>query len=108
MALVRYDLPNGAVPLFLPILVSDKFPTVAKFHDRKIDAVPVWGIHHPYLPRGEFLETEFLVEHAVEIPLYQDLTRRHLEQIARALIELATPADRDLRTRLEEREPVAV
>jgi hypothetical protein len=87
--LLRPSLPAGAVPLFLPILVDDKFRTVEALAQEKIEAIPVWGIHHPHLPRGKFSGTEFLVEHAVEIPLFQDLTERHLERIAQAVIRHA-------------------
>ena len=86
VALLRDDLPPGSVPLFLPILVEDKFGTVAALAQEKIDAIPVWGIHHRYLQRGMFPGTEFLVNHAVEIPIFQDLSERHLERIARAVI----------------------
>jgi hypothetical protein len=86
VVLLRGDLPSGAVPLFLPILVEDKFGTVAALARQKIEAIPVWGIHHRYLPRGMFAGTEFLVNHAVEIPIFQDLTETHLERIARAVI----------------------
>ncbi|MEX2142605.1 MAG: DegT/DnrJ/EryC1/StrS family aminotransferase [Pirellulales bacterium] len=89
VALLRQDLPRGAVPLFLPILVADKFGTVAALAQEKIEAIPVWGIHHRYLQRGMFPGTEFLVNHAVEIPIFQDLSERHLERIARAVTAYA-------------------
>jgi len=89
VVVIRPELPEGAVPLFLPILADDKFGLVAKLHERKIEAIPVWGIHHPYLPHGEFPDMEFLVKHAVEIPIIQDLSRAHLTRIADAITELA-------------------
>jgi hypothetical protein len=96
VALVREDLPAGAVPLFLPILVEDKFGTVAALAQAKVEAVPVWGIHHRYLPRGKFPGTEFLVNHAVEIPIFQDLAEQHLERIARAVIDYARWPDAEV------------
>lgn len=89
VVLVRDDLPPGAVPLFLPILVEDKFGAVAALAAVGVEAIPVWGVHHDYLPCGMFPGTEFLVDHAVEIPIFQDLTERHLERIARAVIDCA-------------------
>jgi perosamine synthetase len=89
VALLSEQLPAGSVPLFLPILVADKFATVAALAQAKIEAIPVWGIHHRYLPRGKFPGTEFLVNHAVEIPIFQDLTEQHLERIARIVIDYA-------------------
>lgn len=86
VAMLRERLPDGAVPLFFPILVDEKFPTVESLHRERIEAIPVWGIHHAYLHRGEFPGTEFLVNHAVEIPIFQDLTEGHLERIAGELI----------------------
>jgi hypothetical protein len=87
--LLRPSLPEGAVPLFLPILVENKFSTVESLANEGIEAIPVWGIHHRHLPRGQFPGTEFLVDHAVEIPLFQDLTEPHLERIAQAVIRHA-------------------
>lgn len=96
VAMIRPELPEGAVPLFFPILVRDKFPTVERFHGENIDAIPVWGIHHPHLPKGEFPDTEFLVDHAVEIPIIQDLKPQHLERIADAVERHATWPDAPL------------
>lgn len=87
--LLRDDLPPGAVPLFLPIVVEDKFGVVDRLHREGIDAIPVWGIHHPHLPRGEFADVEFLVDHAVEIPIHQALELRHLLRIRDALVRHA-------------------
>ena len=98
VAMLREDLPVGSVPLFFPILVEDKFRTVDALHRAGIEAVPVWGIHHPYLRPGEFPGTEFLVDHAVEIPIFQDLTEHHLERIARGVIRFCQAP----RPRLEE------
>jgi hypothetical protein len=100
---VPYDeLPPGAVPLFLPILVEDKFGAVEALHRAGIEAIPVWGIHHPYLNRGEFPGTEFLVNHAVEIPIFQDLTERHLERMALDVIRLCRVKDARLLERASE------
>jgi dTDP-4-amino-4,6-dideoxygalactose transaminase len=82
-------LTPGAVPLFFPIFADDKFATVERLRSLRIEAVPVWGIHHAHLPRGEFPETEFLVDHLIEVPIYQELTTDHLERIAVALEECA-------------------
>ena len=90
VAVLREELPQGAVPLFLPVLVKDKFPTIERFHAAGIDAIGVWGIHHPHLPRGEFPDVEFLVDHLIEIQIYQDLTEEHLERIAEAMVDLAS------------------
>ena len=83
-------LPAGAVPLFLPIVVEDKFGVVGRLRERQMEAIAVWGIHHPHLPRGQFPDTEYLVDHLIEIPVIQDLSRRHLDRIVGDLVELAT------------------
>jgi dTDP-4-amino-4,6-dideoxygalactose transaminase len=93
VVVLRENLPAGAVPLFLPILVEDKFPSVDALHRAGVEAVPVWGIHHSYLKRGEFPGTEFLVNHAVEIPIFQDLTEAHLERIADDVIRICRVRD---------------
>lgn len=99
VVMLQESLPAGSVPLFFPILVDDKFGLVDTLDTLGIQAIPVWGIHHPWLARGEFPGTEFLVDHAVEIPIFQDLEVQHLERIASALI--AHAQDSQLRDRLE-------
>jgi hypothetical protein len=89
VALPRDTLPDGAVPLFFPVLVEQKFPTIAKLHAAGIEAVPVWGVPHPHVPRGEFPGMEFLERRLIELPVYQDLTEQHLQRIRDALLEHA-------------------
>jgi perosamine synthetase len=89
VALPRESLSDGAVPLFFPVLVEDKPGTVEKLHQEGIEAVAVWGVHYPYVPREEFPGTEFLEEHLIELPVYQDLTQQHLERIQNALVKHA-------------------
>lgn len=84
--LLRPDLPEGCVPLFFPVWTEDKFGTVARMIADGIDGVPVWGIHHRHLPHGVFPHTEFLTEHAVEVPVHHTLTRAHLIRIRDSMI----------------------
>jgi hypothetical protein len=92
---LREDLPDGAVPLFFPIAVADKFQAVERLNALGIEAVPVWGVHHPHLPRGAFPDVEWLVDHAVELPVYQDLAPRHLRRIRDAMVHAASWPRRD-------------
>jgi hypothetical protein len=63
--------------------------TIEKLHAVGIEAVPVWGVPHPHVPRGEFPGTEFLQRHLIELPVYQDLSEKHLQRIRDALLEHA-------------------
>jgi dTDP-4-amino-4,6-dideoxygalactose transaminase len=91
--LLRPTLPEGAVPLFFPVWAKDKFPTIARLQAEGVDAVPVWGTHHAYLPTGRFLETEFLTRHAIEVPVHQTLAVKHLRRIRDSLLRHATWSD---------------
>jgi perosamine synthetase len=84
--LLRPELPEGAVPLFLPVWAEDKFGTVERLQAEGLDAVPVWGIHHDHLPHGEFPQTEFLTRHAIEMPVHHTLAPRHLARIRDGLV----------------------
>jgi perosamine synthetase len=86
---LRRELPEGAVPLFFPVLAKDKFGLVSRLHAEGIEAIPVWGLHHPHVPRGEFPSVEFLVDHLVEVPVYQDLSADNLERIRDGLLRHA-------------------
>jgi hypothetical protein len=91
---VRDSLPDDTVPLFLPLFVPNKFETVARLRHEGVMAVPFWGRHHEHLPRGEFRDTEFLVDHVIELPIYQDLTVDHLERVADVVLRHTRPLHR--------------
>lgn len=86
---LRSDLPDGAVPLFFPLWAEDKFGACKNLVAEGIDAVPVWGVHHDHVPRGEFPEMEFLTRHAIEVPVHHTLSNKHLVRIRDGLIRHA-------------------
>ncbi len=74
------------MPLFFPVWAEDKFGAYEKLQAEGIDAVPVWGVHHDHVPSGVFPEMEFLTRHALEVPVHQTLSPRHLRRIRDGLL----------------------
>jgi dTDP-4-amino-4,6-dideoxygalactose transaminase len=78
-------LPDGAVPLGLPMRCSDKAATVEELVRRGIDAVDFWSEPHPSLPSAGFAETRRRRESTVLLPVHQELRPHDLERIAAAV-----------------------
>jgi dTDP-4-amino-4,6-dideoxygalactose transaminase len=81
------ELPDGACPLFLPILVADKPKAAAAIRDRGVDVIEFWndpvGDGSEMSPHARFFRT-----HVLELPIHQDLSPRHISHIARQVSAL--------------------
>lgn len=76
------ELPPGVCPLSLPILVEDKAKVRALLLEDGVETINFWSLHHPDVPRTEFPEVEYLRANVLELPIHQELRRRHLDYIA--------------------------
>ena len=84
------DLPEGVVPYVFPA-VFDAPDSHLPLRRAGIPAVSWEGVRHALADKREFPGAGFLYDHAVFLPVHQDLTRAHLESIARAVQELSAP-----------------
>jgi perosamine synthetase len=86
--MLRGDLPEGACPLFFPILVADKQAAARALWKRGISAVEFWNdcdlVSRPDCGRDAL----YLRSHVLELPLHQDVSPRQVEYIARHVREL--------------------
>jgi dTDP-4-amino-4,6-dideoxygalactose transaminase len=76
-------VPEGACPLFFPIVVSDKHAAAEALRARGVDAVEFWN--DSCEPGGHEMgpDARFLRRHVLELPIHQDLTERHIDHVAR-------------------------
>jgi len=81
-------LPDGACPLFFPILVDDKPGTAALLRSRGVDALEFWNHGAPGHDGASSPNTRFLRKHVLGLPIHQDLTDRHIDYVADQLIKL--------------------
>jgi perosamine synthetase len=81
-------VPEGACPLFLPIVVSDKHGAADALRARGVDAVEFWN--DSCEPGGHEMgpDARFLRAHVLELPIHQDLTARHIDHVARQVSAL--------------------
>jgi dTDP-4-amino-4,6-dideoxygalactose transaminase len=81
-------VPDGACPLFFPIVVSDKHLAAEALRARGVDAVEFWN--DSCEPGGHEMGTDarFLRRHVLELPIHQDLTARHIDHVARQVSAL--------------------
>ena len=93
VATVFADLPNGVCPLFYPILVRDKKKTARILQKHGIGAVEFWNHGHASVSSLDFPETRFLRDHVLELPIHQDLQAKHLEYLARQVLNLGALAE---------------
>jgi hypothetical protein len=81
------QLPDGACPLFLPILVADKPAAANALRARGIDVIEFWND-----PVGDGSEmgphARFFRAHVLELPIHQDLSWRHIAHMARQVSAL--------------------
>ena len=75
-------LPEGVCPLFFPIVVRNKAEAADALRGRGVDALEFWND-----PVGDGLEmsvsARFFRTHALELPIHQDLSARHITHVAR-------------------------
>ncbi|MGE5183251.1 MAG: aminotransferase class V-fold PLP-dependent enzyme [Acidobacteriota bacterium] len=78
-------LPQGAVPLFFPILVQDKRAAAAALRARGVAAVEFWNDGDP---AAHGFDAMFLRRHVLELPLHQDLDAGHVEFVANQVLDV--------------------
>ena len=83
VARVFPTVPDGACPLFFPIVVPDKQATAERLRSCGVDAPEFWNDSSE--PGGQEMgpDAQFLRQHVLELPIHQDLTPRHIDHIAR-------------------------
>jgi perosamine synthetase len=77
-------LPEGAVPLGLPLEARDKPALLARLAEHGIDGVDFWSVAHPGLPQLGFGLTRRRRATTVLLPVHQELRPAELERIAGA------------------------
>ena len=83
------ELPDGVCPLFFPVLVPDKAKAADALRTRGVDVIEFWN--DPVGDGGEMgANARFFRAHVLELPIHQDLGRRHISHIARQVSSLAT------------------
>lgn len=82
------QVPDGACPLFFPIVVPDKAAAADALRARGVDALEFWN--ESVEPGGHEMgaDARFLRRHVLELPIHQDLTARHIDHIARQVAVL--------------------
>ncbi len=86
--LLRTDLAEGVCPLFFPILVPDKHAAALALWRRGIGAVEFWNQGDPEANNGGRSDAQFLREHVLELPIHQDLSAEHVDEMADAILQL--------------------
>lgn len=74
------DLPEGACPLFLPILVDNKPAIAAELRSRGVDVLEFWN-HGADNIDSESHNVRYLRSHVLGLPIHQDVSQRQLAHI---------------------------
>jgi perosamine synthetase len=67
------DLPSGVCPWVFAVFFNDLPAAHLLLRDRGIPAVTWNGVRHPRIPRGAFIEADFLYDNLVFLPVHQCL-----------------------------------
>ncbi|HYB95946.1 MAG TPA: DegT/DnrJ/EryC1/StrS family aminotransferase [Vicinamibacterales bacterium] len=83
-------LPDGACPLFYPILVDDKPAAARSLRAQGVDVLEFWNYGAETEERSE--DVRFLRRHVMGLPIHQDLSSRQLNHVARQVGGMQTRA----------------
>jgi len=75
-------LPQGACPLFYPIVVPDKVRFRMKLAAHNIGSVNLWSQPHPRYPQADTERTARWRRTILELPIHQQLNGEDIERIA--------------------------
>lgn len=87
-AIFRADLPDGACPLFLPILVDDKAAAASELRHSGVDALEFWNYGMAACDRQASADAHYLRQHVLGLPIHQDLRSRHITHTAQVVSRL--------------------
>ncbi len=76
------DLPEGACPLFYPILVGDKPAAAAALREHGIEPLEIWNSGVAAFDAHASENARLLRAHVLGLPVHQDLTARHIAHMA--------------------------
>lgn len=97
------DLPRGACPLFLPVMVPDKVRFQQRLATLGVESVNLWDASHPSCPPDLAAEVSNWRRHCLELPIHQELSLADVDRVADAVLtvlHLAGEAQPDAATAL--------
>lgn len=87
-ALNMDTLPEGACPLFYPIVVENKPRFRADLLRRGIDSVNLWSQPHPASPCEKMVDVAKWRSTILELPIHQQLDGDDVERVAKEVLQL--------------------
>jgi dTDP-4-amino-4,6-dideoxygalactose transaminase len=87
VTLLHDDLPPGACPLMLPVLVEDKQAAAEALRADGVDVLEFWN-HGARSTELEGAHARCLRRHVLGLPIHQDLTARHIDYLAAQVLRL--------------------
>ncbi len=82
------ELPAGACPLFLPILVPDKVRFQRDLADLGVQSVNLWEASHPTCPPELADEVSGWRRQCLELPIHQELASADIDRVAEAVLRV--------------------
>ena len=79
---LRFRLPDGACPLFFPIVVADKAAAASRLRADGVQALEFWNHTAGSAQAASAAAAQFLRAHVLALPVHQDLSGRQIEHMA--------------------------
>jgi dTDP-4-amino-4,6-dideoxygalactose transaminase len=79
-------LPDGACPLFFPVIVKDKSAVMSELDALGVGSVNLWWEPHPACPANLAAEVAYLRTHLLELPIHQSLSLNQIDRVADAFL----------------------
>ena len=80
------ELPEGVCPLYLPVPRGGQAGAIRALAREGDRGVPLLGGSPPVDSRGAFPEAEHLRQHVLALPVYQGLSSRDVEYLAKSVL----------------------
>jgi dTDP-4-amino-4,6-dideoxygalactose transaminase len=80
------DLPDGACPLFFPIMVPDKVRVQRDLARLGIGSVNLWDTSHPTCPADLAAQVSRWRRECLELPIHQELDEATIDRVAQAVL----------------------
>ena len=81
-------LPEGACPLFFPIVVRDKAATARALRGHGVQALEFWNHGADGADDVTFANARFLRSHVLALPVHQDLSARQIAHMVDRVTDL--------------------
>jgi len=89
---IFHNLPDGICPLFFPVIINDRDMVYLKLLKKGVSTFIFGRRLHPSLMKEKFLNSNYLAQHNLCLPIHSDITEKQLNYMVKVLNEVVDKA----------------